>query len=180
MSRRLSQLLAFLAALMLLAAACSDSSEDEGAEDDSGLEATGESDADPEEGTGDEDATGDETAGGGSFSLRIGEPESLLAPNSNESEGRQVLQALYTNLVEYDVDTSQPVNAVAESIETEDSTTFTITVADGWTFHNGEAVTANSFVDAWNWTATAANAAANNGFFSSIEGYAEMNPPAEG
>jgi len=34
-------------------------------------------------------------------------------------------------------------------------------------------------VNAWNYTAKGSNAQANNGFFSNIAGYAEMNPPTE-
>ncbi|MET0304045.1 MAG: ABC transporter substrate-binding protein [Microbacteriaceae bacterium] len=67
----------------------------------------------------------------------------------------------------------------AESVESDDATTWTITLRDGWTFHNGEPVTSQSYVDAWNETATASNAWANSGQLSAIVGWSEMNP-AEG
>ncbi len=117
---------------------------------------------------------------GGDIVGAIGEPEHLAPPASNESEGIEVLEILFSQLVEYDHRTSEPRNVVAADISTEDGgVTWTITVADGWTFHDGEAVTAQSFVDSWNYTATAANAAANNGFLGIIQGWAEMNPPSE-
>ena len=57
----------------------------------------------------------------------------------------------------------------------DDGLTWTITVADGWTFHDGEPVSAYSFVDAWNWTANGENAAANNVYFNVIEGWDALN-----
>jgi ABC-type oligopeptide transport system substrate-binding subunit len=50
---------------------------------------------------------------------------------------------------------------------------------DGWTFHNGEPVTAQSFVDAWNFTAYGPNGQQNNSFFNIFAGYDEV-APAEG
>ncbi len=47
---------------------------------------------------------------------------------------------------------------MAESIESDDATTWTVTLKDGWTFHDGTPVTAQSFVDAWNYTALSTNA----------------------
>lgn len=132
-------------------------------------------------GGGDDDktATGEKPTGG-TFSTYIGEPEHLVPGNTNESEGAQVLSALFTGLVEYDAKTSQPANAIAESIESTDSKTWTIRIKDGWKFHNDEEVTAQSFVDAWNFTAYAPNANGNSAFFENVVGYDEVqgNPTA--
>lgn len=174
MNRRLLQMLALMAALMLFAAACSGSGTDDEVETGDASEApvdetTDEATDEPtDEGTEEEAAV--EGDGDNSFSLYIGEPEALLPQNSNESEGNQVLSALYTNLVEYDPETSDPVNTVAESIETDDSTVFTITVADGWTFHNGDPITAQTFVDSWNFAGDPDAANANSFFFTDIVG----------
>ncbi len=133
-------------------------------------------------GGGDDDTTAGETPGptsvepGGDFSLQICEPEFLVPQNDNETCGGQVLQSLFTPLVQYDVETSEPANVVASDISTDDQTTWTITLNDGWTFHDGSPVNAQSFVDAWNWAANASNAAGNNYFFANIEGYDELNP----
>ncbi len=110
----------------------------------------------------------------------IGEPEHLFPTTTNESEGSEVLDALFKGLVEFTSETTEPYNEVAESIVTEDGgKTWTITVKDGWTFHDGEAVTAQSFVDSWNFGADAANAQQNNSFFSNFVGYADLNPPTD-
>ena len=111
---------------------------------------------------------------GGSYSAFIIEPNNLVPQNVNESEGNLVLSGLFTGLVEYDPETNQPVNAMAESIETDDQKTFTIRIKDGWTFHDGTPVTAQSFVDAWNFGAYAPNAQNNSYFFEKIAGYADL------
>jgi len=113
---------------------------------------------------------------GGDVVAAIAEPQRLAPPVANESEGLEVLEVLFSNLVEYDHRSRSLGNVVAESIETsDDGLTWTITVADGWTFHDGEPVSAYSFVDAWNWTANGENAAANNVYFNVIEGWDMLN-----
>ena len=51
-------------------------------------------------------------------------------------------------------------NDVAESIETDDGQTYTIKIKDDQTFTNGDPVTAESFVDAWNYGARSRQRAA--------------------
>jgi len=109
----------------------------------------------------------------------LGEPQHLLTTNTNESEGSQVLAALYEALVDFD-EQARPVMAAAESITTEDNKTWTIKLKEGRTFHNGEPVDADSFIQAWNYGAYGPNGQGNNYFFEFIEGYAEMNPQEEG
>ncbi|MEV0679942.1 ABC transporter substrate-binding protein [Actinosynnema sp. NPDC050436] len=121
-------------------------------------------------------------AGGGSdtdagISIFNTEPENPLVPgNTTEVGGSRVLDALFTGLVEYRNEDAQPVNAMAESIKTEDSKLFTVKIKQGWKFHDGTTVTAKSFVDSWNWTAYGPNATQGASFFSQIEGYADVNP----
>ncbi len=164
--------LALMLALAMIAAACSGGGGGEG--EGGGEAATSESaDAGGSE--------GGEAAQGGEFSVYIGEPE-LLSPPSNvtESNGGEVINALYAPLVGIDFESSEALYgedapaAVAESIETEDNQTFTITLKEGWTFHNGEPVNAQSYVDAWNYGAYGPNA--NNGayFFANIAGYEDL------
>jgi oligopeptide transport system substrate-binding protein len=120
----------------------------------------------------DETNEGGTDASGGSFSIYIGEPENAIVPgNTSESEGSQVVEALWTGLVQYGDDSSVQYTGVAESIESDDATTWTVTLKDGWTFHDGTAVTAESFVDAWNYTALSTNAQGNSYFFQDIVGY---------
>ena len=113
---------------------------------------------------------------GGSFSLYIGEPENPLVPtNTSETEGGQVVDALFTGLVEYDPDTTElAMTGVAESIESEDSQTWTIKLKEGWTFHDGTPVTSDSFIKAWNFGALSTNAQGGSYFFANVEGYEDL------
>ena len=117
---------------------------------------------------------------GGSFSIAlITDPEFLTPTNTNETNGAEVLNALFTGLVDYDPETSEPVNALAESIETEDQQNWTIKIKSGYTFHDGTEVTAQSFVNSWNYGAYGPNAQGNSYFFENVQGYDELQcPPA--
>ncbi|HEU0042224.1 MAG TPA: ABC transporter substrate-binding protein, partial [Jiangellaceae bacterium] len=126
-------------------------------------------------GDGDGEGDGSEAAAGGAVNVRGCNPENPLIPgNTNETCGGDVLDQLFSKLVRYDAETAQPTNEIAESIETEDSQNYTITLKDGWTFHDGTPITAQSFVDAWNWVAYGPNAALNSYFFEPIEGFTEV------
>src|SRR5699024_8037481 len=83
------------------------------------------------------------------------------------------VQNIFAGLVSYDAEGAQQ-NEVAASIETEDSQNYTVTLNEGWTFSDGSAVTAQSFVDAWNYGADAANAQLSGYFFEPIQGYEEL------
>ncbi|MET9957743.1 ABC transporter substrate-binding protein [Streptomyces sp. NPDC006326] len=114
---------------------------------------------------------------GGNITVVLGEPQhGLVGQNTAESEGAEVLNALFKGLVDYDNKTNEPKLAVAESIETKDSKVWTIKIKDGFTFHNGEKVDAQSFVRAWNWGANQDNAAEGLPFYSKIEGSDELAP----
>lgn len=128
---------------------------------------------------GDGDDTGEPAATGGTFSVYIGEPEHLVPTNTNESEGGQVLSALFTGLVEYDPETTQPRNAIAKEITSTDNTKWTIKINEGWTFHDGTPVDSASFVDAWNFGALSTNAQGNSYFFDKIVGYEDLQGDAE-
>lgn len=105
------------------------------------------------------------------ISVNNTEPQNPLIPtNTNEVGGGKIVDSIFAGLVSYEAD-GTAVNDVAESIETEDSQTYTIKIRDGLKFTNDEPVTAQSFVDAWNWGAALDNAQLNSYFFASIEGY---------
>lgn len=113
-------------------------------------------------------------------SIAIGEPAAPLVPgNTVEEYGTQILESLWTGLVEYDTDGEVSYTGVADSIESEDSVTWTVALQDGWTFHDGTPVTAASFVDAWNYTAYSPNAQAGSYFFANIEGYGDLQAPTD-
>lgn len=116
---------------------------------------------------------------GGEFSVYVAEPERLVPATTNETEGSEVLHALFTSLVTYDPETKEPVfddTVIGESVESTDQQTWTIKIKDGWTFHNGEPVTAQSYVDTWNFAAHGPNAMENGYFFERVEGYDEVSP----
>src|SRR5688500_3452049 len=113
-------------------------------------------------------------------SIATGKPAAPLVPgNPVEEYGTQILESLWTGLVEYDTDGAVSYTGVAESITSPDSVTWTITLRDGWTFHDGSPVTADSFVDAWNYTAYSPNAQAGSYFFSTVEGYDDLQAPVD-
>lgn len=116
-------------------------------------------------------------SGSGVLSSSWGDPQNPLEPsNTNEVQGGKVLDMVFRGLKRYNPRTGAAEDMLAEKIETTDSQNFTITVKDGWKFSNGEAVTAKSFVDAWNYGAGLKNNQKNAYFFQYIEGYDKVHP----
>ncbi|MEZ5176176.1 MAG: ABC transporter substrate-binding protein [Acidimicrobiia bacterium] len=120
------------------------------------------------------------TADDGVVSQDLTNPQSLFPMDANESEGTAVLMGnVFTGLVQFDGATGEPYMAQAESITSDDGgKTWTVVLREGWTFHNGEPVTAQSYVDAWSFGAQAKYGFQNNGFYKRFVGYDELN--AEG
>ncbi|MEE6263319.1 peptide ABC transporter substrate-binding protein [Plantactinospora sonchi] len=116
-------------------------------------------------------------------SVQIGEPQHLIPTNANESSGNQVLAALFTPLVKFDAQ-NKPYEVAAESItNSTDNTVWTVKLKDGFTFHNGEKVTADSYINAWNYGAYGPNGQGNSYFFEKIAGYEDLqseDPDGEG
>ncbi len=128
--------------------------------------------------------SGDEGGDGGSATIVTDgkEPENPLVPtNTSELGGGSVLTACFACLSYYTAD-GTVAHDVAESIESEDQQNWTITIRPGTTFSDGSAVTAKSFVDAWNFGALTTNAQRAQSFFEPIEGFeavAAESPTAE-
>lgn len=108
-------------------------------------------------------------------SIGIAEPKFLIPSSATESAGAEVLHAIFTALVDYDQN-FRPHEIAAESITSTDNKTWTIKLKSGWTFHNGEPVTADSYINAWNAGAWGPNAHDGNYFFDKIEGFPDLNP----
>lgn len=124
----------------------------------------------------DGDSSG-EASSGGSITVYNTKPQNALIPgNTNEVGGGDILDNVFRGLVQYNADDASPEMSMAESIESDDNITWDIKLKEGQTFQDGTPVDADSFINAWNWTAYAPNAALNNYFFASFEGYDDLNP----
>ncbi|WKX74411.1 ABC transporter substrate-binding protein [Streptomyces sp. XD-27] len=116
-------------------------------------------------------------AGDGIVRSSWGDPQNPLEPaNTNEVQGGKVLDMVFRGLKRYDPKTGAAQDMLAEKIETTDQQNYTVTIKDGWTFSNGEKVTAKSFVDAWNYGANIDNKQKNAYFFEYIKGYDKVHP----
>jgi oligopeptide transport system substrate-binding protein len=116
------------------------------------------------------------TSGDGFVSQDLTEPQSLFPMNANESEGTQVLQAnLFTGLVGFTADGGQYLGNATSITSDDGGTTWTVVLDPNYMFHNGEAVTASSYVDAWSLGANASLGFQNNSFYKNIVGYDELN-----
>lgn len=99
------------------------------------------------------------------------EPANGLIPTmTNEVGGGRIMDLIFVGLVSYTAD-GEIQNEIAESITSDDNTTWTIKIKGDQKFSNGEAITAKSFVDAWNWGANLGNAQLNSYFFENIKGF---------
>lgn len=98
----------------------------------------------------------------------------LLPQDSRDTCSTRVVRQLFSGLTEIDVETGRPRLVVAAAIETDDSLEWTVTLHDGWTFQNGEPVTARSFADAWNLAAVPDNGLRNGDLFNLIAGYGDV------
>ncbi|MFP3988125.1 ABC transporter substrate-binding protein [Streptomyces sp. E11-3] len=108
--------------------------------------------------------------------LANSEPQATLHPaNSQDTAGGQVIKGLFSSLVDYD-DKSELVMVNAESVESDDATTWTVKLKKGWKFHDGSDVTAQSYIDAWNWSANIENDQKNSFWFADIKGYDDVHP----
>ena len=99
------------------------------------------------------------------------EPEKPLIPtNTNEVGGGKILDEIFAGLVYYDAE-GKPVNDMAEEITTDDPQHLTVKLKEDQTFTDGEEVTADNFIKAWNEGAKASNAHVSSYFFEDIEGF---------
>lgn len=129
-------------------------------------------------GGGDGDGDGGGSGGGEGGTITSGgcNPENpLVAGNTAETCGGDVLDVLTAKLVHYDPETAEPSNDIAESIETEDNQNFTVKIKKGYKFHDGTEIKAHNFVDAWNYTAHGPNGQQGGYFFEPFEGYEEVS-----
>lgn len=171
MKRKLSVGAAVLGISALILSGC-------GAGDDSSGQASGQSQA--EKGVEGTEAPAEYAgAEGGEVTKGHCQPQNPLIPGmTQEVCGGDIIDSILVGLTQVDPETVQPVMANAESIEAnEDQSVFTVTLKD-WNFDDGTPVTASSYVDAWNYSANAANAQLNQSFFGpgylNVKGYDQL------
>ncbi|MCF3120291.1 MULTISPECIES: peptide ABC transporter substrate-binding protein [Streptomyces] len=113
----------------------------------------------------------------GIVSYANGEPQNPLQPaNTMEAYGSVVIDSLFTGLVHYD-EQGNITYENAESVTPDKANkVWTVKLKPGWKFHNGEAVTAKSYVDAWNWAANPENGQQNSAWYRDIVGYDQVHP----
>ena len=113
--------------------------------------------------------------GGNIITAYNSEPQNPLIPgNTNETGGGKPIDLLFSRLISFDAK-GNASNEVAESIEANaDATQYTIKLKKGWKFTDGTPVTAESFTQAWSYTANAKNAQKCASFFSTIKGYDKL------
>ncbi|WJY67746.1 peptide ABC transporter substrate-binding protein [Corynebacterium auris] len=141
-----------------------------------GLAACGDSGSDDAQGG--EGSEGGE-GGGTNYVTAYGtEPQNPLVPgNTNENGGGRIVDMIYAGLKYYD---SEGVshNDLAESIELEGDKTYRVTLREDARWSDGTQVTADHFVDAWNYTMKEALLAAS--FYAPILGFEEGKEAMEG
>lgn len=122
--------------------------------------------------------------GGSSGQDEVGEPSELVIGSSdpvpNLTPGRQT-NAFGLNMAVFSpltfVTSGGEVEYIAaSSVDSSDQQTWTITLREGWTFHDGTPVTAQDYVDSWNAVAYGPNAFENSGQLAEITGYDDLNP----
>lgn len=99
---------------------------------------------------------------GGSFSMAIEKFQALTPTNCYDLYCYQVNQTLFLGLIKFEADSAGamvPVKTeLAKDISTDDDgTTWSIEINEGFTFSNGDKVTAQTFVDTWNYAANGKN-----------------------
>lgn len=110
-------------------------------------------------------------SGDGPVTANGTEPQNpLISTNTNEVGGGRIIDSLFSGLLDYKNDGSTQ-NDVAESITQDSPTHLTVKLRKGLTFSNGEEVTADNFIKAWNYGAEQENAQLQQYFFEDIEGF---------
>ncbi|MFD0782787.1 ABC transporter substrate-binding protein [Micromonospora azadirachtae] len=112
-------------------------------------------------------------SGSDTVSIQIAEPQHLVPTNTTETSGNQVISGLFSPLVDYDAQ-NKPVEVAAESVTSTDNKVWTIKLKDGFTFHNGEKVKSDNYINAWNYGAYAPNGQGGSYFFEKIAGYEDL------
>src|SRR3954451_960752 len=105
--------------------------------------------------------------------IGISEPRHLIPSDTTDSSGSQVLSSLFYPLVNFD-EKKEPVEVSAASIRSKDNKVWTVKLKPGFTFSNGEPVTSDNYLDAWNYGAYFPNGQGASYSYARIDGYADL------
>ncbi|MGO1948045.1 MAG: peptide ABC transporter substrate-binding protein [Mycobacteriaceae bacterium] len=121
------------------------------------------------------DDGGDSNGADGAVSVYNCEPQFFMPGNSTEVCGSKMLEQLFTGLTTVDYETNEAGPGVASDWESnDDQTEWTFNLDEGWTFHNGDEITAQTFVDTFNWTLDPDNTQQNSSFYDVFVGYDDV------
>jgi oligopeptide transport system substrate-binding protein len=118
-------------------------------------------------------ATTEAPAGNSTAIIKVNgsEPENKLIPtNTNEVGGGKILDSIFAGLAYYD-GSGKLVNDLADSITVDDPSDLTIKLKGDSKFTNGQPVTADSFIKAWQYGALFSHKQLNQSWFADIEGF---------
>lgn len=96
---------------------------------------------------------------------------------ANYGNDPPVNRILFVGLMKMNAVTNKPETALAQSVSSPNNRVWTIKLKRGWTFSNGEKITARTFANTWNFNAYAPNAQGAAGLLNVIQGYEKLSPP---
>ncbi len=118
------------------------------------------------------------TVGDNYMLFYLSEPSYIDPYNAQENQGTAVVRTTFDTLLTWDFDEGAAVPLCAASLPeiSDDGLTYTFTLREGMTFHNGDAVDAASFKRAWERLAdpTMASPSEIGYHLDPVAGYAEM------
>jgi oligopeptide transport system substrate-binding protein len=121
-------------------------------------------------------ASSDTRKAGGTFTY-AGRRVTTFFPGNYGSDS-PINRILFVGLMRMDAKTNKPRNALARSVTSSNNKVWTIKLKKGWKFQNGEAITANTFANTWNFNAYAPNGMAAAGLLNVVAGYDKLSPPS--
>ncbi|SHF79781.1 peptide/nickel transport system substrate-binding protein/oligopeptide transport system substrate-binding protein [Jatrophihabitans endophyticus] len=113
---------------------------------------------------------------GGTLVVADGNSELDTLVPGNTALSFSELGILFSPIVSFNPDGSLKYVQASAVTGSNGSRTWTITFRPGWTFHNGEPVTAQSYADGWNLTAYGPNAYVNSSQLANVVGYDAVHP----
>jgi oligopeptide transport system substrate-binding protein len=119
------------------------------------------------------------TWGRSSVGIEVPTPVGVLVPGASlDPVTGNMVGAVFTGLTNFRGARGTPSNAAAQTIESADQLTWLVTLRKDWTFHDGSPMTADSFINAWNYVAYGPHRQVGADLLSPILGYDAMTGEA--